>query len=48
MLSPVVTRLVGHPDVTQDEVVNMSGWWGMEHGWIMTFHSYWEWNNHPN
>ena len=24
-----------------------SGWWSLEHSWIMTFHN-WEWNNHPN
>ena len=25
-----------------------SGWWWLEHGWIITFPSYREWNNHPN
>jgi hypothetical protein len=25
-----------------------AGWWGLEHDWIMTFQSYWEWNTHPN
>ena len=28
------------------DVTPKSGWWWLEHGWIMTFH--WEWNNHPN
>ena len=26
---------------------NISDWWWLEHGWIMTFQSYWEFN-HPN
>ena len=27
--------------------IESTAWWWLEHGWIMTFHSYWEFH-HPN